>query len=309
MYIFLQWLRRAHLPVLFLLCIVLLAGASTYVRHPSRRMSDHPLRHPATSQPTATPGGTDFTTRLYLGTQGKKITYYLYVPHNYDRKRSYPLLLFLHGVGERWNDTETAKQNSATLLTKPYIRALSDHTSGKQKTLLQDRWPCFVVVPQIMDNQRWVNASPASGSYTRLEEPSDDLQMVKDIVDHLQAEYTNIDATRRYITGFSMGGQGTWDAIERWPDYFAAAVPVSGASDPAYASTLVHLPIWTFQGDQDSVVAIDGTRKMVAAISAIGGHPRFTEIPGADHDIWSRVYVQNLNPDLYPWLFSQHKGS
>ena len=106
-----------------------------------------------------------------------------------------------------------------------------------------------------------------------------------------------------------MGGQGTWDAIDRWPHYFAAAVPISGASDPSRASVLVDLPIWTFHGSKDTVVSVNGTRTMIAAITAVGGHPRYREIPGADHGIWGQVYSPRSDPELYSWLFSQRRTS
>ncbi len=235
--------------------------------------------------------------------------YYLYVPENYTAQHTYPLLLFLHGVGERWDPDKTATQNNALILEQDYIKDFSAHSTGSamQKQTLQDRWPCFILVPQIMDNQRWVNAPPASGSYTQATEPTDDLRMAKALVDEVQKEYQGIDPERLYITGLSMGGQGTWDAITRWPQYFAAAIPISGASDPAQAATLIDTPLWAFHGSQDPTVSVDGTRSMVAAITAAGGHPLYTEIPSTEHGIWDQVYSSGGYPDLYSWLFAQHK--
>jgi len=107
-----------------------------------------------------------------------------------------------------------------------------------------------------------------------------------------------------------MGGYGTWEAIERWPNYFAAAAPIAGAGDPSKASTLTHLPIWAFHGSADRTVPVSGSRDMIDAISAAGGNPRYTEFPGAGHGVWGYVYSLGASgnaTDFFPWLFSQHK--
>jgi dienelactone hydrolase len=124
-------------------------------------------------------------------------------------------------------------------------------------------------------------------------------------VDALQKQYPNIDPHRLYITGLSMGGYGTWDAIERWPDYFAAAAPLAGAGDPSKASRLVNLPIWAFHGSGDGDVPVSSSRDMIEAIKVAGGHPRYTEYASAGHDIWIMVYS---TPAFMSWLFSQHNS-
>ena len=132
-------------------------------------------------------------------------------------------------------------------------------------------------------------------------------------MDTLQRKYTGIDARRLYITGLSNGGYGTWDAIERWPDYFAAAAPIAGAGDPSKAAVLKDMPIWAFHGSADTVIPVSGSRDMIAAIEAAGGHPRYTEFPGAGHGVWGYVYSLNDSSErvtnFFPWLFSQHRSS
>ena len=101
------------------------------------------------------------------------------------------------------------------------------------------------------------------------------------------------------------------EAIERWPTYFAAAAPVSGAGDPTRAALLTNLPIWVFHGSKDSRVPVSGSRDMVNAIRAKGGKPRYTEFAGAGHGIWGRVYGFDATgrvDGFYPWLFSQSKA-
>ena len=102
-----------------------------------------------------------------------------------------------------------------------------------------------------------------------------------------------------------MGGFGTWDAIQRYPERFAAAVPVCGGGDTAYAKHIAQIPIWAFHGDSDTVVKVERSREMIAAIKDAGGAPRYTELPGVSHDSWTAAYTDG---DLYAWLFSQTRS-
>jgi predicted peptidase len=135
--------------------------------------------------------------------------------------------------------------------------------------------------------------------------PSNSLLLAKELVDTLQQQYDNIDAQRLYVTGLSMGGYGAWEAGERWPDYFAADVPLAGAGDPTHASALVHLPIWAFYGAQDTTVPTTGTTDMIQAIKNAGGQPRCTVFPNAAHGVWAPG--QAYSPALFTWLFSQKR--
>jgi predicted peptidase len=238
-----------------------------------------------------------FLTRSFTDAQGASMTYYLSLPRNYDPRERYPLVLLLHGGGERGHSTDTPAQNRARLVNDAYVNYWGSDA-------VQDRWPSFIVAPQVMNTNQWVNTPIDQGSYQLAPQPTTSLQLAKDIVGRLQQTYPDIDATRLYITGISMGGYGTWDAIERWPTYFAAAAPLAGAGDPALASRLKNLPIWAFQGGDDAVVPISGSRDMIQAIRKAGGDPRYTEYAGADHDIWLRVYSST---DFLAWLFAQQR--
>ncbi len=238
-----------------------------------------------------------YLTRIYTDKQGNSIPYYLYVPYNYHPAQRYPLVLLLHGGGERGQDERSLAQNRARLLNDAYAAIWSS-------SAIQSRWPSFIVVPQVMDQNRWVSTPAAQGSYQLASKPTDSLQLAKDVVDMLQRVYAGIDASRLYITGLSMGGYGTWDAIERWPTYFAAAAPIAGAGDPSQAAVLTHLPIWAFHGAEDTVVPVSGSRDMIQAIRSAGGQPRYTEYPQAGHGIWMQVYSSS---DFLTWLFAQQK--
>lgn len=243
-----------------------------------------------------------YEVHTYTDSDGMKMTYYLYVPSDYTPQQKYPLVLLLHGGGESANPEATPEQNSALLLNQYYTQVWTS-------SAIQQKWPSFIVIPQVVSPDRWVNVPAATGSYTLAAQPSDSLRLAKEIVDILQHEYQGIDANRLYVTGLSMGGYGTWEAIERWPDYFAAAAPLAGAGDPSKAALLVHLPIWAFHGAQDTDVPVSGSRDMVQAITQAGGHPRYTEYPNDGHDLWGpgEVYSPTSDPAFFAWLFSQKK--
>ena len=117
----------------------------------------------------------------------------------------------------------------------------------------------------------------------------------------LQKEFS-IDATRLYVTGLSMGGYGTWDALQRYPDRFAAAVPICGGGDVKQAKKIAQIPIWAFHGDKDTAVPVERTRSMIAALKEAGGMPKYTEYPDVGHDSWTATYK---DPALHEWMFAQ----
>ncbi len=113
-----------------------------------------------------------------------------------------------------------------------------------------------------------------------------------------------VDPNRIYVMGLSMGGYGTWDAIQRRPQYFAAAVPICGGGDMALAPTLVNMPIWIWHGDQDNSIKVSRSRDMAGAIKDAGGAPRYTEVQGRGHNVWLDVWAAE---ELWLWLFGQSK--
>ncbi|HET9016424.1 MAG TPA: dienelactone hydrolase family protein, partial [Thermomicrobiaceae bacterium] len=259
----------------------------------------------------AIPG--QFRNCVYQDGFGATLTFYLYLPDGYNPTQKYPLVLMLHGGGERAIAQKTAAQNRAKLLDTPYAAVWGPGANVPYSPAVQKRWPSFVVVPQLLYPDRWVDVNPHQGSYVQAADPTPSLYMAKAIVDELRAKYASVDPTRLYITGMSLGGYGTWDAIERWPTYFAAAGPICGAGDPALASKLVHLPIWAFAGSADPIVPVSGSRTMIAAIRKDGGHPLYTEYPGVGHVSWIYPYAvdgqRTASTAFYSWLFSQHRAT
>lgn len=253
----------------------------------------------ATPQPpvtTCTPG--DYQTRSYTDAHGATMTYYLYVPCDYNPHSSYPAILLLHGVGESASSSASAAQNRDIILKQAYVQLWSS-------TTIQQHWPSFVIVPQTVNGSRWVNVPGSTGPYTLAAQPAQNLTLAHEILAAVIAQYSGIDTTRQYITGISMGGYGVWDAIERWPNQWAAAIPIAGAGDPSHADRLVQLPIWAFHAAHDPSVPVAGTREMIAAIRQAGGNPRYTEFNLATHIIWMDAYSM---PDLQHWLFSQERS-
>lgn len=253
---------------------------------------------PRAPQPPSGPRPSDLSARFltcpFRDAQGTSMTYYLAVPQHLSLFGKYPLVLLLHGGGERGSSNAPA-QNRSLLLGQPYVQIWVS-------AAVQNTWPSFILVPQVVDANRWVDVSPTQGDYHLAFQPTDSLRMAKEMVDGLQSVFPQIDATRLYITGISMGGYGVWDAIERWPGYFAAAAPLSGGGDLAGAKKLTHQPIWAFHGANDGEPPPSASRAMIDAIRAAGGHPRLTIFPQAGHEIWVQVYS---SPAFLSWLFTQ----
>lgn len=225
------------------------------------------------------------------GEQGKT-KYHLFVPDGYDAGRTYPLVVVLHSVGWRGKGFDN-------LLKLPPAKVLA---SAK----VQKDHPCFVLVPYCGDGKdQWVNLPWKHGSYdvdaVAISEP---LANVVAAMQGLGEKY-RLDASRRYVVGGSMGGYGTWDLLCRYPDLWAAAVPVAGAGDPSVAGELTGVGIWAFHGERDKVIPVAGTREMAAAIEKAGGTVKLS-ILNKGH-LWEQPW-QTEPDELVAWLFSHRRG-
>lgn len=220
--------------------------------------------------------------------RGFTLPYRLLQPKDYDAKLKYPLVVFLHGAGERGNDN-----------FKQLVHGMNDFASDE----IMAKFPAFVIAPQCPDDRKWVEVDWTLESHTLPQDPSVSLEATLRLIDSLQQEFS-IDASRIYLTGLSMGGYGTWDLLARRPELFAAAVPICGGSDPAVAARFQAVPLWCFHGDQDTAVKPKRSREMIAALKAAGGEPKYTEYQGVGHDSWTATYA---NPEVHAWLFAQRK--
>jgi predicted peptidase len=226
--------------------------------------------------------------RTYADAQGKKLLYRLWIPRGYDAKKKYPLILFLHGAGERGDDNQ--KQ-----LAHPDVLHWVREKYAKEH-------PSFLVAPQCPAGAKWVDVNWWQVPHHQTPpQPAEPMRLTMELLDALQKEFS-IDPDRIYVTGLSMGGYGTFDLLVRRPNYFAAAVPLCGGADDSRAKDFAHVPIWIFHGAQDKAVPVVRSRSVVEALRKAGGQPRYTEYPDEGHAIWKRVYA---DPELARWLFSQ----
>ena len=227
-----------------------------------------------------------FEARIYTNDKGQKLGYRLLKPKDYDPAKKYPLVLFLHGAGERGDD------NAVQL-----VHGMADFAQDENRA----KYPCFVLAPQCPKNKRWVEVDWSAPTHEQPEQLSESLQLTFDAIAGLKKEFS-IDDKRFYVTGLSMGGYGTWDVAQRMPGQVAAAAPICGGGDEKQAAKLVKVPVWCFHGDKDTAVKVDRSRNMIAAIKKAGGNPKYTEYPGVGHNSWTQTYK---DPAFMAWLFAQ----
>ncbi len=224
---------------------------------------------------------------VYTNETGETFAYRMSVPQFPEPGKLYPLILFLHGSGEC--GTDNLLQIKAGL---PTLMA----------TLLKRPEPVIVVATQCQNGNWWVKQLAREENYAMSKEPAASLEVALAICHHVVAT-RQADTNRLYITGLSLGGFGTWDAIQREPKMFAAAIPICGGGDIRRVQGLKKLPIWVFHGTVDKSVAVACSRRMVQALKQAGNRKvRYTEYENAAHDVWDRTYA---NPEVLDWLLQQ----
>ncbi len=199
-------------------------------------------------------------------TRTESYDYLLFLPKQYDTRGKWPLILFLHGSGERGSNVNDVKRHGVAKIVEN-----------------QPEFPFIVVSPQCPRGQHW------------------SVPLLNTLLDEAIAAY-NVNLERIYLTGLSMGGYGTWRLAAAQPDRFAAIAPVCGGGNPMDAYKLKDLPIWVFHGAIDRIVPFRESEKMVTALKDCGGNVKFTVYPETGHDSWTETYA---NPALYDW-FLQH---
>ncbi|MEO1253980.1 MAG: prolyl oligopeptidase family serine peptidase [Bacteroidota bacterium] len=208
-----------------------------------------------------------------------ELKYRLLYPYVISGKKL-PLVVFLHGSGERGDD------NDAQL--KWGVMQFATDEAMKN-------FPAFVVAPQCPKKDSWYNGKGKSSSKP--------LQMVRALIDEMIKNHP-VDINRIYITGLSMGGYGTFDALARYPDLFAAAVPVCGGGDPKTAKNFKDVPVWIFTGAEDSAVPAERSLEMLNALMEAGAKPGYTQLPETGHFSWLAAYTDQM---MMQWLFRQRK--
>ncbi|MEX2112263.1 MAG: prolyl oligopeptidase family serine peptidase [Pirellulales bacterium] len=201
-----------------------------------------------------------------------KLDYLLYLPEGYDQQDKWPVLIFLHGAGERGDDLELVKKHGPPKLIE----------EGKS-------FPFIVVSPQCPNGQWWTTKP---------------LELTA-LVDEIVAKH-KVDEERLYLTGLSMGGFGTWMLAAYKPDRFAAIVPICGGGEVLATRALGQMPTWVFHGAKDPVVPLKRSEDMVEALKRVNKEVKFTVYPDALHDSWTETYS---NPQLYTWLLDHKRAA
>ncbi len=203
------------------------------------------------------------------------LPYRYLLPPGYDPfHQRYPVILFLHGSGERGDDTQAHLKNGVESLV------------GQ---------PAIIVAPQCPADDTWGGSWYGGDSRTQ--------RTVVSLVREL-GRRRSVDAGRISLIGYSMGAIGSWAIIARYPELFCAAVPIAGDLEPESARGLAQFPLWAFNGADDRLVLPEHTRQVASMMKQLGGVFRYTEFPGVGHDAWKPAFA---TPELMPWLLSQRR--
>ena len=230
-----------------------------------------------------------FSYEKFTNGKGDTLKYRQLSP-DYDTSRKFPLIIFLHGSGERGNDNQAQ------------LKWGVNNFATDQNMKLH---PAFVIAPQCPENSNWANFSNTkNGPNIFLQKfPSKPMELLISLIHDFIKRFP-VDTNRIYITGLSMGGFGTFDAIERYPGLFAAAVPVCGGGDISIANSIKNIPVWIFHGAEDPAVDPALSLTMIEALIKLGAHPGYTQYPEVGHFSWIAAYN---DPLMIEWLFRQHK--
>ena len=233
----------------------------------------------------------EYTKCMFTDSQNNSMPYRMLIPEQLDEGEKYPLVLFLHGSGERGDDNEKQLLHGASIFTNP--------VNAK-------KYPAFVVFPQCKD-RAWTEKVDEStfmpGAVTPEESRSE--IMVMELIDDLM-NTKPIDPNRIYIVGISAGGIATFDLVCRYPDVFTAAIPICGAVNPERLSSAKDVKFMIFHGDADDEIPSICSREAYKALNSAGATVDYIEFAGVGHDCWTSAFN---HPSLLPWLFSQRKST
>ncbi len=230
--------------------------------------------------------------KLFISATGDSLNYRLLRPEQEKAEEKYPLVLFLHGAGERGSDNEKQLTHGGQMWLNPVNR---------------EKYPAFVLAPQCPPSGYWAYTERPT-SFLPAEMPLDApisplFVTVKELLDSYLA-MPQVDKDRVYIIGLSMGGMGTYDMVIRFPEIFAAAIPICGTVHPDRLKAAKDVKFRIFHGDADNIVTPEGSRQAYKALKATGADVEYIEFPGINHGSWTSAFNY---PDFMAWLFSQKK--
>lgn len=230
--------------------------------------------------------------KVFISPQGDSLSYRLLRPEVEAKGKKYPLVLFLHGAGERGNDNQKQLTHGGRMFLNPVHR---------------EAHPAFVLMPQCPEQDYWAYSSrPVSFSPAEMPVGQDVTPIfgtLKQLLDTYLA-LPQVDKNRVYLIGLSMGGMGTYDLAIRYPEVFAAAVPICGTVNPVRLKAAQGVAFRIFHGDADDVVPVEGSREAYKALKKAGAQVEYIEFPGVNHGSWGPAFNY---PGFMEWLFEQRK--
>ena len=230
--------------------------------------------------------------KLFVSDKGDSLQYRLLVPEHIESGKQYPLVIFLHGAGERGSDNEKQLTHGSQMFLNPVNR---------------ENYPAYVLFPQCPESGYWAYSSrpesfeggkmPANPQLTPV------MRTLKQLIDSYISR-NDIDKSRVYVMGLSIGGMATYDISCRYPETFAAAIAICGTVNPSRMAAAKSVKFRIFHGDADDVVPVEGSRGAYRALKAAGADVEYIEFPGCNHGSWNPAFCY---PDFMQWLFAQRK--
>jgi len=233
----------------------------------------------------------EFSKELFISDKDS-LPYRLLLPKNFDNAKKYPLIVFLHGAGERGNDNELQLVHGKDL----FINMNKNNN-----------FPSIVVFPQCSKNSYWANVSRINNSFSFLDDPTENtsLKLVEGMINELQSDF-KINSNQIYVGGLSMGGMGTFELVYRNPDMFAAAFAICGGANPKIGEKISKTNWRIYHGDKDFVVPVKLSIDMYNSIKSFNKNVYLKIYPNVNHNSWDNVFRE---PDLFKWLFSNSKAN
>lgn len=237
---------------------------------------------------TATSAQSAYSYEKFVSSEGQSLNYRLLEPLKVEAKKKYPLVIFLHGLGERGSDNEKQLFHGSQMFLNPSN---------------QEKYPAYVIFPQCPETTFWAydNIPASFEDMTPAENMTIVFRALKEMIDEYRAMPT-VDASRVYIMGLSMGGMATYDMVARFPEIFAAAIPICGAIKPGRIAAAKNVKFRIFHGDADFTVPVECSRRAYRELKAAGADVEYFEFAGCGHGSWNPAF--NM-PDFMEWLFAQ----
>ena len=234
--------------------------------------------------------------KKYWFVQGSDtLPYRLLLPAKYDSTKKYPLILFMHGSGERGNDNSSQLNHGGDLFTKDSI---------------MKNYPAIVVFPQCAARSTWANMTSVTDTATKKRifgfpvglPPKQDMKLLMALISELETTYP-VNKKRLYVGGLSLGGMGTYDLVNRMPKTFAAAFPICGAGNLSTAKIMKKTSWWIFHGQKDSSVYVEYGKTMAAALKKARAKVKLTIYLEDGHNSWDDAFKE---PGLFAWMFKKN---